>query len=162
MAVVRLLYSKFYPQLTTSFGCGDIQIPTSFQNVKSLIIRGQNFESGPNTYYFAKSVLPFNATPSPPVTASGVTDSHLQNTWPINVLYYALHRLLPSIRSTYTRSDCTGLGALAPYTSEYIVHGQIWCSNLFEPSNKNAFLPVENMRSQLLTGEYVLFVFSSC
>ena len=33
---------------------------------------------------------------------------------------------------------------------------QIWCSSLFESSNKNAFIPIENIRSLLLTTEVTL------
>ena len=80
---MRCLYSKIYPLLS------DTKL-TSFLTLNNISMRGLRFESGPNAHYIANSVLPFS-TPLAQAMAA-VTDCHLQNSRPVNVLYYAVHR----------------------------------------------------------------------
>ena len=93
LAVLHVMYSSVCPQFSTGLECGDIQLPSSFQKLNFVSIEGQKFESGPKAFYLAKSVFPFVTDSS---TTAGVTDSHIQDTQLINVLYYIIQQIIPN------------------------------------------------------------------
>ena len=130
LAVVRVLYSKFYPQFSLGLESGDIQLSSLFQKMNFVVIGDKKNESGPNAFYLAKSILPFNTELIPP---AGVTDVDLHNTRPVNVLYYAVHCVHLTSISTPVLAR-----VLWPQThpSRYCMGKpvQIWCSQLFESS----------------------------
>ena len=144
VSIVRRLYSTFYPLFCDALENGDIELPTSFLKVKYITVKGQKFESGPNAYYLANSVLPFR---TPIAQPAGVTDCHLQ---PVTCLYYAVHRFFLVASSDPVLTVLARVRWPQPHPDRYCVGKpvEVWCPNLFESSNCNAFLPVENMQSQ--------------
>ena len=164
LAVVRVLYSKFYPQFSLGLESGDIQLRSSFQKMKFVVFGDKKYEFGQNAFYLAKSILPFNTEI---ISPAGVTDVDLQNTRPVNVLYYAIHCV--HLTSIPTPVVTVLARVLWPQThpSRYSMGKpvEIWCSQLLKSSNKNAFVPVENIKSHLLTldtslnGERVQVIF---
>ena len=119
--------------------------------MKYVVINGQ-FASGPSTYCLAKSFLPFSFSPHQP---AGVTDCHLDNARPVNVLYYAVHRFIPHPSSDPVLTVMARVLWLQIHPNRHCMGKpvEVWCPNLFESSSDNNFLPVENMKSQLITSE---------
>ena len=128
-----------------------MELPTSFLKVKFVTARDDvRYDSGSHAYYLAESVLPFRT--SPVAVLAGITDSHLCHLRPVQVLYYAIHRIFPyqsssPVTTVLARVLCP---QNHPFRSSKGKPVEIWCSGLHE---SYAFIPLENINTQLLTSE---------
>ena len=55
--VISDLNSQLYPSFTQELNSGNIELPSSFQKMDFIYVKGQKLES--NAYYLAENVLPF-------------------------------------------------------------------------------------------------------
>ena len=124
--------------------------------MKCVIVNGQKFESGESAYYLAENILPFSTSSTQPI--AGVCDHHLQNSRPVNVLYYDIHRFFPRGSSTPVLTVLARVlwPQMHPDRSVIGKPVEIWCSSLFEATNKNNFVPIENMKLQLFTSKSIV------
>ena len=150
LSVLKVLYSKFYGDALLR---ENIELPASFLKMKYISIKGQKFKSGENAYYLANSVIPFSNSIAQRV--AGVTDNHLQNSRPVNCLYYAVHRFFPKGSSQPVVTILARVRWPQCHPDRYHIDKpvEVWCANLFEISQYNMFLPVENLQAQVITSE---------
>ncbi len=146
--VVKDLYSKFYSQDMES---GETELPLSFQKMNVITVNGQKLES--NAYYLAESVLQFDTPLSQPV--AGVTHSQLQTSRPAKILYWAIHRFVPRGSSVPVVTVLARILWPQSHPEQFCMGKpvEVWCFELFEATNKNGFVPLENISSRLLTSE---------
>ncbi len=149
--VLKELYSHHYDIVLDSLDSGETELHSAFQKMNCIVVKGQKFNS--NSYYLAESVLPFDIPVNHRV--AGVTDHHLKTSRPAKVLYFAVHRFLHSGFSTPVVSILAHVLWPQSHPERFAIGKpvEVWCLDLFEATNRNGFIPVENISSQLFTCE---------
>jgi len=160
--VINDLYSPLYPSFCQELNSGNIELPSSFQMMEFIYMKGQKLES--NAYYLAENVLPFDS-PAPMITHTGITDRTQQKSRPARVLYYSIHCFVP-LRSSTPVVTALACVLWPQHHPDRLCIGkpvEVWCLNLFESTSRNRFIPVDilcpvlHSESNLsLSGERVL------
>lgn len=146
--IVRRLYAKLYPDFSDDIASELICVPTTFRKYSYLTKNGKRINSmlkpsAKNTYALAVPVFAFSSSPP---------DFRVEDLRPVRIHYFMEHSLLfPGMEEPKTHLLANVSWPMVhPKRSALGKPVEVWCNELYEPNNKNTFIPVSTISKRVI------------